>query len=276
MSDSKTLARAVLVAVILLAAASPVFATFDLSYIAEIFTGSTEHPNAQYIVIVPYFDMQDLFAGIDVTVFGPTGIPQANFATFAADLPNIFTDQQSILIATPAAQQLFGLAPDQVATGTLPASGLVCFKDPISLFVPDCVSYGSYTGNTLVGGSEAGPPASAPPNGLALRRDFGLDGILQFGDDTNDSATDFGFQSPTPKNFAGLTVGTLTVDKVGGGGIQLNWSGSGAAFSTIHKTDDPSTIRLSPPVAAVGGGGTTWPDPNPNQFPGLSCYLVKP
>ena len=124
-----------------------------------------------------------------------------------------------------------------------------------------------------MGGSPAGPPATAPPNGMALRRDFGANGTLEALDDTNNSSVDFFSQVPAPKNFAGVTVSDLTVSK-SGGSITLTWSGSGATTSSIHKTDDASTVRLSAQIAVEPG--PSWTDPNPNQFPGLSCYVVKP
>ena len=243
---------------------------FHFARIAEVFTGTEAHPDAQYIVIVPYSNFQTLFSSVEVRVYDAAGTQLPNFAVFSANLINSTTNQKSILVATLTAQSILGIVPDQVATGSLPASGIVCFRKSIT--VPDCVSYGNYLGSTLVGGSQAGPPASSIPSGAALRRDFGANGTLEFTDDTNSSAADFDLSGPDAENFAGLRISTLAVSG-SGGTITLGWIGN-AALYTVHKTDDPATVRAAAALAMTAS--STFADPNPNQFPGISFYIVKP
>ena len=138
--------------------------------------------------------------------------------------------------------------------------------------IADCVSYGDYTGSTLAGGSQAGPPAAAMPSGLALRRDLGANGTLQAQDDTNNSALDFYLAAPTPENFAGTRIGELTITETAGS-VTLTWMNTAGSY-TIHKTGDSTTIRDS--VAVDTSIGTSWTDPNPDQFSGVTYYLVKP
>ena len=244
-------------------------ATFHFARIAEVFTGTAAHPGAQYIVIVPYANSQTSFATVRVTVFDAAGTPLPDFAVFSANLISTATNQRSILVATPTAQGILGIVPDQVATGLLPASGIVCFRKPLQ--VPDCVSYGNYLGSTLVGGSPAGPPASSIPSGAALRRDFGANGTLEAADDTNISEADFDLSGPAAENFARLRISTLAVSE-SGGTITLGWIGN-AFLYTIHKTDDPATVRAAAKLDMTMS--STFTDPDPNQFP-VSFYIVKP
>lgn len=255
---------------VLAALVSPVWATFHLARIDEIFLGMPGHTDAQYLTIVPYSNFQNLFSTVQVTVYGSTGTQLADFAVFGANLPSSTTNQKSILVATSAAQSLFGIAAEQTATGALPSSGVVCFRK--GLTVVDCVSYGAYTGSTTAGGSQAGPPAPAVPLGQALRRDFGTDGVLSATDDTDNSAADFDLTAPRPRNFAGIETSDLTVAEPGGT-LTVSWAGT-SSITTIHRTDDPSTVRTSAAVATVVG--TSWVDPTPDLFPAVTYYVVKP
>ena len=250
--------------------ASPAYAVFHLARIVEIFTGTAASPGAQYIVIKPFSDLQSGFSTVRVTVFDASGFPQLDFATFAMNLPTTLTNQKAILVATPDAVDVFGITPDQVASDFLPSSGLICFRKP--LVVPDCVAYGSYTGSTAVGGSEAGPPATAAPQGWSLHRDLGGDGLLQALDDTNNSAADFFASGPTPENFAGTATPDLTVTE-SGPDIDLAWTSTATDYA-INKTDDPATVRTSGQIGTTAG--TSFIDPNPTEFPSVSYYVVKP
>ena len=142
--------------------------------------------------------------------------------------------------------------------------------------IPDCVSYGNYTGSPMAGGSSAGTPAAAMPSGSVLRRDFGDDGILQAADDTDDSAADFDLSGPATENFAGDTVSNLSLGKIQLGHYLVWTNGSATMPSSfdILKTGDPMTVRGSAPFASIPG--MSFLDPQPNQFPGLTCYVVRP
>ena len=114
--------------------------------------------------------------------------------------------------------------------------------------------------------------ATGLPSGSALQRDLGADGLLQDDDDTENSSEDFDLGGVTAQNFAGTRTSQLALNKVGST-IRLSWNDTADGF-TIHKTGDPATARNSAPVAAQAG--TVFVDPNPDQFPGLTCYVVKP
>ncbi len=172
-------------------------------------------------------------------------------------------------MATPEAAMILGITPDVMASGTLPESGVVCFQRGI--VVPDCVAYGNYTGPSNAGGSQAGPPAASLLSGVALLRDLGTDGILQETDDTNNSSNDFDLGGMAAENFARVKISELTLSKFGG--IRLIWTSTAASY-TVHKTDDPATVRGSIPFATQSA--TSVLDPNPNQFSPLTCYLIKP
>ena len=265
--------RVGLIVCIVAAAYQPAHASFHFGRIVEICQGIPQHPTAQYIIIMPYSNSQHVFANVQVSIYNAAGIRQTDFATFVSNLPSTTTNQRSILVATAAAQTIFGITPDQVATGTLPASGLVCFlKGAVSPTVADCVSYGDYTGSTLAGGSQAGPPAATMPSGLVLRRDLGADGTLQALDDTNNSALDFRLSAPTPENFARTRISELTITDIAGS-VTLTWTNTAGSY-TIHKMGDSTTIRDS--LAVDTSIGTSWMDPTPDQFPGVTYYLVKP
>lgn len=246
---------------------APAYATFHFARIVEISRGTSAYPDAHYVILMPYANFQDLFSSVEITVFDADGSPLPNFATFAANLPSTTTSGRSILVATAVAADLLGITPDQTASGTLPASGVICFRK--GLTIPDCVSYGAYTGSTLVGGSEAGPPGPAVPPGMVLRRDLGADGVLQATDDTNNSSADFEAAFPAPRNFAGTSVSELTVT----GDVTLSWTATAASYS-VHKSDDPSAVRGSLPVST--GTDTTFVDPFPDEYPDITFYVVKP
>ncbi len=104
-----------------------------------------------------------------------------------------------------------------------------------------------------------------------MRRDFGADGILQALDDTNNSAADFDVTGPVAENFAGVGISALTVSTPAGV-CTLGWPSIG--LHTVHKTDDPATVRASGSIASTTTG--SFVDPNPDQFPVCSFYVVKP
>ncbi len=245
-------------------------ATFHFARIVEVFGGTAADPDADYIVIKAHANLQNKFLGVRVEVYDAQGNQLPDFGMFLSDLPSGLTNQKSILMATPQAQQMLGINPDASASGTLPESGVVCFHKGIQ--TPDCVSYGNFTGNTGVGGSQAGPPAAPMPSGSALRRDLGADGLLQDADDTDNSSEDFDLGGIAAENFAGTRTSELALNKVGSI-IRLSWNETADSF-TIPKTDDPAAVRSSAPVAAQAV--IVFVVPYPDQFPGLTCYVVKP
>jgi hypothetical protein len=185
---------------------SPARAVFHLMMVVEVFPGYASAPNAQYVELQMYFPGQNLVGGHVVQVFDSAGtlIMNGTF-TFPTDVPN-GADQASILIATAEAQALFGITADLTMTPLLnPAGGKVCFDvTPI-----DCVAWGNYTGSAAGVGSPFSP--GGLPLGQSAQRQLGANGVLDSGDDTNNSVADFVSAAPTPRNNSNA-LGTPPLD----------------------------------------------------------------
>lgn len=187
----------------LLAVAPPAAADFHLMKVREVFAGgSYASPGAQFIELQMYAAGQNLVGGHSVVVYDAPGAPVATF-TFPGNLPN-GANQSYILLATPAAQSQFGVAPD-LLMGSAPiasSGGAVCFENI------DCVSWGTFTGSPP---SLPGPPfpGGIPDSQSIDRRISGGSSptMLDAGDDTNNSAADFQAATPSPTNNAGQSVG---------------------------------------------------------------------
>jgi uncharacterized protein (TIGR03382 family) len=174
--------------------------------ITEVFPGTNAQPNAQYIELQMYSAGQNVVSGHTVTVFDAAGTQVMTY-TFAANVAS-GTNQSTILIATTQAQTLFGVTADLIMTPTIPAAGgKVCFE------AIDCVAWGNYTGGGAP--SVVGQPAYETRGlvlGRSLTRKLGANAMLDGGDDTGVSATDFERALPTPRNNAGTapTIPTST------------------------------------------------------------------
>jgi hypothetical protein len=169
------------------------WAPFHQVVIDQVFFGTADCPNAQYV------DMRLLTAGMrfvqtqKVTAQNADGSSAPEFGTFAANVPN-GTAGDHFIMGTADAAALFGITMDQTASGNLVVGdGRVCFGFFGGMPV-DCVAYGNYTGDNGTGGS----PATAPALGMALLRQT----------NTNNDMNDFAPGAPAPVNNAGDT-GTL-------------------------------------------------------------------
>lgn len=190
----------------------PSAATFHLMKIVEVFPGTAAQPDAQYVLLEMYSPGQSLVGGHSVVVYGAAGSVAGTF-TFpvGSSLPHA-ASQDKILLATAAAETLFGVTADLAMTAAIsPAGGAVCFD------VVDCVSWGTFSG-TLP--SLAGVPFD-PTAGLSLghviRRDIsaGNPSMLEAGDDTNMSDVDFDCaDTATPINNAGVAATSPYTDAV--------------------------------------------------------------
>lgn len=170
----------------------PASATFHEMSIREIYAGSAEHPNAEYVELQMWRGGQNFVGGHDLLAYGPAGSPKENF--LASDVPG-GANQSTILIATPEATEQFGIAADETlpAINELdPSGGAVCWEEI------DCVSWGSFGGALP---SPAGTPAPAIPDGMALRRTIapGCATLLEPTDDRDNSVADFSLVSPAPR-----------------------------------------------------------------------------
>jgi len=173
----------------LLCSAAPARGTYHL-VIQEVFFGTKDCPNAQYVRLRMFSANQGFVAGKALATQKADGSSAGNFGVFDHNITGNINTGAPVLIGTSDAQALFGILFDQVAPGKLifPA-GRVCFADTI-----DCVAYGDFTG----GHTGFGSPAVRPQLGMALVR------VSQ----THNNATDFQLGEPTPQNNAGR-IGTL-------------------------------------------------------------------
>jgi hypothetical protein len=169
----------------------PALASFHLMSIREVFPGSTANPGEDYVELQMYHDGQNLVRNHALTVFAADGSVAAS--TFFAHNVHNGANQATILIG--AANSVLGVTPDLVdadLTAIDPQGGAACFAGAI-----DCVSWGTFSGSV-----PAGSPAPAIPDGDALRRTIEphCSTLLEPGDDTDDSATDFAAAAPNPRS----------------------------------------------------------------------------
>ena len=191
-----------------LAAAAPAFASFHLMRIMEVFPGTVSAPDAQYVMIRSYAANQTFLTSHKIHVYDALGTEVSGSPFTFTTSQSTGPDQMEVWIATAEAASLFNLTADLTMTAVLPLSGgMVCY-DAI-----DCVSWGSYHGSNTMP-SPTGTPFDAPVGlvqGQTMQRRLDIClgvSTLEACDDTDDSANDFIFATPAPKNEAG-TLGTI-------------------------------------------------------------------
>ena len=215
---NRTLARYVPIAILTAALGlSPAFATFHLMVVEEVFPGTADAPDAQYVMLRMTSGGQNFVSGTFITVQDAAGNSLGRFGTFdhsvaagggVCSWPNC----PAVLIGTGAAQTLLGFTFDQIVDAQsnrvpLPAGGgRICFRSTTS--VVDCVAWGNYTGgNTIpsptVNGCDAdfGSPAVAIPADHALRR-------TAFNCAAKENSADFGIGFPHPVANSGANANT--------------------------------------------------------------------
>jgi cysteine-rich repeat protein len=187
-----------------LALAAPALATFHEIKVKEVFPGTVVSPNAQYVVLQAYAAGQTLLGTHKLHVYDAAGAEVAGSPfTFPGPVAN-GANQMTILIATTEAASLFGVTADLTMTPVLPLTGgKACWE------ALDCVAWGSYGGSATGVGTPFHSPVGLE-RGKAMQRRLdvcvlGMPTILEACDDTDDSANDFLFATPAPKNNAGST-----------------------------------------------------------------------
>jgi hypothetical protein len=233
---------AVGLALIWLAVVAPsASATFHEMSIREIYAGSAEHPNAQYVELQMWRGGQNFVGGHYLLAYGPAGSPKEN--QLAADVTG-GANQSTILIATPEASEQFpGLTPDETlspSTQLSPSGGAVCWEEI------DCVSWGGFGGALP---SPAGAPAAAIPAGMALRRTIspGCASLLEPTDDHDNSAVDFSLVSPAPRPNS-VAPSERACGAAGGAaeGGANGAGGRGAPQTTLKRTPPHRTHDRTP------------------------------
>jgi len=185
----------VAVAAVILLHAERAWAPFHEVVVDEVFFGTADCPNAQYVQMRILISGMRFIANQRVRTENADGSDAGDFGTFAQNVDNGAAGDRFIM-GTADAAGLFGIAMDEeVSESFVFPDGRVCFgvfgSGPV-----DCVAYGNFTGDNTGGGD----PAVAPQLGMALMRQ----GDDRFGDD----ATDFVLAAPAPRNNNG-DMGTL-------------------------------------------------------------------
>jgi len=202
-------------ALVLASLALPAHATFHLMKIVAVFTGTPAAPQAQYVEIQAYASGQGLLSGHAVTVFNAAG-QQVGAFTFSHNMSNS-ANQMHALIATSQAASFFNVTPDMtMSAAMLAGGGKVCWAGTI-----DCVAWGAYTGASTGVGTPFNAAGGITPGRAAVRR-LDLSGsatTLDAGDDTDNSAHDFVFGTPAPRNNAGM-IGHAPGNTCGNGVIE--------------------------------------------------------
>jgi MYXO-CTERM domain-containing protein len=231
---------AVLAALSLVLAAPPARASFHLTKIVQVYTGSQGAATSQYVMLQSFAAGQNFVGGHMIEVFDPSGASLGG-ATFANGVSN-GAAQATILIATAAAQTEFGVAPDLVLPSALmaPAGGKVCF-DTI-----DCFAWGNYVGSPTGVGTPYSAATGIATGKAAIRRLDIAGGAttLDAADDTDNCANDFVEGSPAPENNAGMTSG--------GGDMAMSVDMAGADLAA-----SPDLTAAPAPDLATGGGTST-------------------
>jgi hypothetical protein len=178
-----------------LIAAPAAQATFHLMQIREIYPGTLAGPESEYVELQMWSGGQNHVQGHFLRTYDAGGALVAT-STFPADVPQ-GANQSTIVLATPKAEEQFGIVGDASLSGPgllSPAGGAVCWE------AIDCASWGSFSGSLP---SPAGSPASAAgiPDGMSLRRTIarGCATALDPADDSDDSAADFSPAAPLPR-----------------------------------------------------------------------------
>jgi hypothetical protein len=199
--------------------ATPASATFHLMRIREVYPAGS----ASYVELQMLTSAENLVGGHHLVSYNANGTVADDFA-----LPNNVNPgppNTTILITGPGYASAFPSGPssdEPDASMSLPSSGgAVCWVEGAP---PDCVAWGNFTGPfpshvpPLVAGNPASP--SGVTAGKALRRTIapGCPTLLEEGDDSDDSATDFSEQTPNPRDNASpvtetsCSIATMTID----------------------------------------------------------------
>jgi cysteine-rich repeat protein len=207
--------RRAIVGSLLAVVALTAHASFHLMKVVEVFPGTAASPSAQYVVIQMYASGENFVGGHAITVFNSAGTQVGSF-TFAGNVAN-GASQSKILIATSQAQAFFGVTADLTMTAALiSAGGKVCWAGTL-----DCVAWGGYTGGTAGVGTPFNAATGLESGKAAIRRlnIAGSATVLDAGDDTDNSATDFVLGLPAPRNNAGV-LGMVPAATCGNGAIE--------------------------------------------------------
>jgi hypothetical protein len=210
-------------------------ASFHLMSIREIATDPAG-ANSSYIELQMYSAGQNFVNTHKVNFYTASGGVLASF-TLNKDVAN-GDNQRTILIGDTATAGTPDFVYDQLGDAllTFGPGGAACWD------TLDCVSWGTFnntSGTPLP--SPTGPNAPAIPLGSSLERSIapGCATLLEAGDDTNNSATDFAVATPSPRNNSV----TPTETACGGGGGGGGGGDTDAPDTTITKAPKAKSTK---------------------------------
>lgn len=235
---------------------SPAAANHHVMRIREVSAGTPEQPDAEFVELQMLSNNQNITNNSRLRFYDAA---EQVIATFV--LPgDVATGlaQQTVLIATAAAQTLYSVTADFTMPAAMsPAGGKVCFERRTTFEQLDCVAWGNYIDDGAVASGEAGTPFNGAEGllaGSAMLR--GVSGGtnpngIDAGDDTNDSAADFAFAAPTPRANSGA-------EGAAPGGViafsaPVTTAGEGDGVAQITVTRAGGTGSVSVDYAAVDG-----------------------
>jgi len=190
----KKLGLAALVAAAL-SFATPAWAPFHLLVIEQVFFGTDNLPQAQFVVLRTLTGGQIFVAGRDLNLQNADSSGAGKFGTFTKNYIAHAGPDVAMIAGTQEAQDLFCLPMDQIVDGSLVfPDGRVCFSefdygDGLGTRPVDCVAYGAYQGDN----EPYLPPAMAPQRNLSLVRVA----------ETDNNQNDFDLLPPMPQNNPG-------------------------------------------------------------------------
>ncbi len=278
------------IAILLLLTQNRVRATNHEIHIKEIMAGANGDSKVQFLVIEQEFAGQNLWGPTDgsqsaamLVFFDARGreTGKFKFPSNPNTTPNLGTAVSPLtLIATQEFADLPGApAPDFIIPPLLnPISGKVCFKNnPLNIFAfqrNECVSYGSFTGDTeLNSGDLSATPAGPPAPALSILNTVSLRRTL----DTEQNSDFVISNTPTPSNTDGkgftipvagpIEQGANLFSKeeflgngrtcaschVGSQSFRLPPDNVQSRFATLSSTFDPQFVGESKPSAFDDG-----------------------
>lgn len=237
-------------------------ASVHFMMVKEVYAGSPDSPNAQFVELQMYSGGQTFTQNSSVVVYNAGGGEITRFTFPSGANQGNGSNQATILVATPEARTYFGFTGvDLEMTAVIPgAGGKVCFTGS-----NDCVSWGSYTGISMGTGTPFNVGEGIPPGASATRKISGGSSatLLDPGDDTNNSAADFELAGPTPQtngptsgtvpSWVGFSAVDYTVpETIGSAVITVNRSPATAAMTVQYSTIDGTAIEGSDYTMASG------------------------
>jgi hypothetical protein len=241
-------------AIVMLSAARA-SASYHLTKIVAVESGSAANANASYVQLRSYAAGQNFLGGHSVQVFDAAGtvIETVNLANVANG-----GDQANVLIGTAEVNAAFGVAPDFTLAAKLnQAGGKVCFDTtPI-----DCFAWGNYAGSNV----GVGTNFAALTDGMAATRKISggtNTSCLDPGDDTNDSAADFTAVTAAPKSnnspndsCAMPEGGTTTDSGTSGGDDAATPVDSGVSTTPTPPREGGTATNDAGSASSSSGGG---------------------